>query len=148
LIGAGLTSLLAIAAIFATNTYGYYQNGQIKNIDCLFGQNIDGEIRDFNYYSKAVENRGLATDQYCLAELIKSGNGTQLSLEKARNLYKSAIEQGLTLAKIPLCQPAMFEQKFSHGHLYSEFRSLCCLEEASFHKNHACPWYKDSNSTS
>ena len=134
----GLTIFLVVAAIFAVKAYGYYQNKRIDTIDCHFGESVSGMIRNFNYYKSAVEQRGLAADQYCLAEALKKGVGTHPSLKDARNLYKKAADQGLTLAQKALCVSEMFPDTELD---YSEFESACCPTRSplSFPE---CPWMR------
>jgi hypothetical protein len=140
LVGAGLITFTAVAATLAMNAYTYYQNEKIKEIPCHINEEIDGVLRDINYYKKAAE-KGKAADQYCLAEILRAKE-TEESLKEARKWYKKAINQGLTFARETLCRPEMFEHKFTLGDVYSEFRSICCDKDASFHNNNSCPWYK------
>ena len=44
------TTLIVITTVFTLKAYMHYQNGKIENIDCHFGANVDGAIRNFNYY--------------------------------------------------------------------------------------------------
>lgn len=140
LIVAGVITIISIATMMSIDAYTHYQNKKIEKFDCHIGEKIGGIVYNVDYYKKAAEKfRSLATDQYCLAKIFKTDDK---KLSEARNWYKKSIDKGLTFAQKKLCQPSMFEIKFTLGDLYSEFRSICCLEYASFHNNDGCPWYK------
>ncbi len=139
LIGVTGLAIISTLAIIYLKTSAYYENGKIDKFDCRFGETVEGIVYNADYYRKASEKfLSKATDQYCLAEILKN---VEKNLPEARNWYKKASEQGLVFAQKALCQKSMFEINFSLGDLYYEFRSLCCLKSASYHRNGSCPWY-------
>ena len=132
-IGTVIITLAALAVIKGMAAYTHYQNGNITDINCRFGETVDGALHDFTYYRNAAE-KGRAVDQYCLAEMFKSGIGTKPSLVEARTWFKKAYDQGLGLAADTLCQPEMFEEKCTANFKqcmdvfdrYEQFRKVCC----------------------
>jgi TPR repeat protein len=137
-VGAGVITFTAIAATLAMNAYTYSQNKEIKEIACHINEEIDGVLRNIDYYKNAAE-KGKAADQYCLAEILEG----KKELGEARKWYKKAIDQGLIFAKERLCRPGMFEEKFLYGTGYFNFRSICCPDSSSYNPNDRCPWYED-----
>ena len=159
LIGTVVITLAALAIIKGMAAYTHYQNGKITDINCHFGETVDGVLHDFTYYRNAAE-KGSASDQYCLAEMFKSGNGTKPSLAEARDWFKKAFDQGLSMAKFTLCQPEMFEVRckdrsnvVSKDELkkcsdifnrYCKFIDICCPlpSERCPGVQPECPWEK------
>lgn len=114
-----LTALFAAGAWFGLKAYIYQQNQQITQVNCHFGEVIDGVLRDKQYYEQAVNVAfPKAADQFCLAEIYKGS-----SLGEARKFYKLAAEQGLAIAQKALCVRSMFSEDNMN---FEEFEPLCC----------------------
>lgn len=90
---------LLIVAMLAKKLYDFWILDQTYEINCV--KNILEDV-------KQAES-GDAIAQYCLAGRFKQGNGVEKSLEKAREWYKKASDQGLFLATEELCHPFSYK---------------------------------------
>lgn len=132
LLGAGSVALLALAVIAALPLYTRYQNGriQIEDIHC----DCD---RGFSYYNGAAHKKwAAAADEYCLAQMFETGNGTKRSLSEARKWYKKAYEQGLNAARKSLCDPNIYEHRYGNDEEYKIFKQVFKDYDAEY--QHTC----------
>jgi len=111
---------------FSINFFTWWQNQQITNVECQTGDTSD-LARDFRFFDNAVQTRSLATDKYCLAQILEEDKGIDKAFQDIRNLYKQAVDQGLKLAEKNLCRVALFpDRKGNEDKFSAEFGSICC----------------------
>lgn len=148
LIGIALAPVVGYIALRAidkcSSLIEFYQNRQIGNVDCHFGETIDGQLRNIEFFRNEAESKK-ATDLYCLAEaIIKADNSSAI---ESRSLLARASNMGLNVANELLCTRKLYTdvELIGREKLYSQYGSICCPPPAPGTEclPKVCPWDDD-----